>query len=171
MGIVITSEMLEVSKRLATLAERLNPNPEIEGFHLTWVSRSHNGSVLEIAQAPIGTVRSPGGGPEGIRAYSNEKALRAAAHRLRDPDALSSWQTSDSKLGMYQGAVIFPGMSGESFDVISVSAYEEPMDEAVALIIGQEMRLGDLDFANRIVTASRNEQSQPLHDAFYDIKR
>lgn len=168
---LMTVNALKIGARLSDLVRELplgiNPNLDRVGFWLTFARREHRGVIIpEFAQAPVGAdpILNPYGSVS-IQLYSAEKALRLAAHRLRDQSAISSWQTANPRLEMYQGAVAFPLDNG-GFHIVSVSAYKEPVDEAVALLIGREMGFGDNGFIQKVVEESDNQAYPYLQEAY-----
>lgn len=167
----LVQKMMQVGRRLSDLVSELdsavNPNPDRNGFYVTIGKRDYNSEPIpKFSQFFVGTgdsIVNPYGS-EAIKRFSAEKAFRLSAHTLIDDSAISSFQTANPELGRYSGAVAFSLFGGTH--IISVSAYQESIDESVALILGEELGLGNKEFVNRVVGLSNNNAYFPLRELF-----
>lgn len=134
----LLNQLVATAEELVYLTTELPSNlaPERSGGVLTL--GFDNLSYRKII--PIGTVEDSNKLYDYTR-FSEEKAVRLYSDWLRDPEnTVSSWQTRNGYYKQYGGAVLFPNDSkNESIDIISFSGFKEEFDEAVSLMLGNEL--------------------------------
>ncbi len=156
--IITPTNLRGEASRLITISQKIPSNPDRtrEGGVLTvgvdGFSQKH---VLDIGSYPADK------GDKYTR-LSQEKAHRAYAHWLRQPEvAVSSWQTRNPQEMMFGGAVLFPPIK-ESPNIISFSGLAEITDEAISLVLGCYLGLAQRGYADKVAGISENQVYEEL---------
>lgn len=162
-------DITDIAVKLVGLSTELvsNPDRKMAGGIITWAPDN----LGSIHSARVGDV-SDSYKWDSYRRFSQEKVYRTHAAFLISPDTtISSWQTRDKDEKKYGGAILFDQAGAkDSKEIISFSGLKEPVDEAVSLVIGHELRHVSDDFVRQVIEVSGNEVYHDLLQAYRDSK-
>jgi len=134
-------------RRIESVATAREANPDIEGLHLVAITMGPNKEdPRRVIDMPIGNVRSPYGGPEGVAFYATVKAFSTFLANQRDPSIITSHQIADPQNHLYGGAVVFPGGL-----VVAASAYKDQRDALAVVRGGLISGLCDVPYAEEVL--------------------
>jgi hypothetical protein len=154
----MAGELVDLSTKLDS-----NPDPQRAGGVVTWALDN----ISDINWARVGDIQVPSKWGAYER-FSQEKIHRAYADFLRSSGTIiSSWQTRDEAAKKYGGAILFNQHgTGPLKESLSFSGLKEPVDEAVSLVIGTELRQVSDNFAQHVIEISDNQVYHELREAY-----